>query len=93
MKARCETLRTLGPALSPFNSFLFLQGLETLPFRMERHCSNAISVAKYLRDHKYINCVNFPGLPDSPYYELAKKYIPKGAGAIFTFDTVMNPGI
>jgi O-acetylhomoserine (thiol)-lyase len=85
MKARCETLRTLGPALSPFNSFLFLQGLETLPFRMERHCSNAISVAKYLRDHKYINCVNFPGLPDSPYYELAKKYLPKGAGAIFTF--------
>ncbi|TDI96181.1 MAG: O-acetylhomoserine aminocarboxypropyltransferase/cysteine synthase [Deltaproteobacteria bacterium] len=85
MKARCETLRTLGPALSPFNSFLFLQGLETLPFRMERHCSNAISVAKYLRDHKYIDCVNFSGLPDSPYYELAKKYLPKGAGAIFTF--------
>ena len=85
MKARCETLRTLGPALSPFNSFLFLQGLETLPFRMERHCSNAISVAKYLKDHKYINWVNFPGLPESPYFELSKKYLPKGVGSIFTF--------
>jgi len=85
MKARCETLRTLGPALSPFNSFLFLQGLETLPFRMERHCHNAVEIALYLKDHKYITWVNFSGLKDSPYYELSKKYLPKGAGAIFTF--------
>jgi len=85
MKARCETLRTLGPALSPFNSFLFLQGLETLPFRMERHCHNAVEIAIYLKDHKYITWVNFSGLKDSPYYELSKKYLPKGAGAIFTF--------
>jgi O-acetylhomoserine (thiol)-lyase len=85
MKARCETLRTLGPALSPFNSFLFLQGLETVPFRMERNCSNALSVAKFLKDHPHINWVNYPGLPDSPYFELSNKYLPGGAGSIFTF--------
>lgn len=85
MKARCETLRTLGPALSPFNAFMFLQGLETLPLRMDRHCGNALEIAKYLNEHKYVNWVNFPGLPDSPYYELSKKYLPKGVGSIFTF--------
>lgn len=85
MKARCEILRTFGPTLSPFNAFLFLQGLETLNLRMERHCSNAVAVAKFLKEHPAITWVNYPGLPDSPYYGLAKKYLPKGAGSIFTF--------
>jgi O-acetylhomoserine (thiol)-lyase len=85
MKARCEILRAYGPALSPFNAFLFLQGLETLNLRMERHCSNAIAVAEFLKNHPAVTWVNYPGLPDSPYYGLAKKYLPKGAGSIFTF--------
>ncbi len=85
MKARCEILRAYGPALSPFNAFLFLQGLETLNLRMERHCSNALAVAKFLKDHPAVTWVNYPGLPDSPYYGLAQKYLPKGAGSIFTF--------
>jgi O-acetylhomoserine (thiol)-lyase len=85
MKARCEILRAYGPALSPFNAFLFLQGLETLNLRMERHCSNALAVAEFLKDHPAVTWVNYPGLPDSPYYGLAKKYLPRGAGSIFTF--------
>ena len=85
MKARCEILRAYGPALSPFNAFLFLQGLETLNLRMERHCSNALAVAEFLKDHPAVTWVNYPGLPDSLYYGLAKKYLPKGAGSIFTF--------
>jgi OAH/OAS sulfhydrylase len=85
MKARVETLRTLGPALSPFNAFLFLQGLETLPLRMERHCSNALAVARFLAAHPTIAWVKYPGLPDNPYHALARKYLPKGAGSIFTF--------
>ncbi|MBF8302287.1 MAG: O-acetylhomoserine aminocarboxypropyltransferase [Candidatus Dadabacteria bacterium] len=85
MKARVETLRTFGPALSPFNSFLFIQGLETLHLRMERHCSNALAVAKFLKDHPAVTWVNYPGLTDNPYHELAKRYLPKGTGSIFTF--------
>jgi O-acetylhomoserine (thiol)-lyase len=85
MKARCEILRAYGPALSPFNAFLFLQGLETLNLRMERHCSNAIAVAEFLKDHPAVTWVNYPGLPDSPYHGLARKYLPRGAGSIFTF--------
>jgi O-acetylhomoserine (thiol)-lyase len=85
MKARVESLRDMGPALSPFNSFLFLQGLETLSLRMERHVANARQVAEYLHEHPQVAWVSYPSLPDSPYYELAKKYLPKGAGAIFTF--------
>jgi O-acetylhomoserine (thiol)-lyase len=85
MKARCETLRTLGPALSPFNAFLFIQGLETLHLRMERHCSNALAIAEFLKEHPAVTWVNYPGLPDSPYLGLVKKYLPKGAGSIFTF--------
>jgi O-acetylhomoserine (thiol)-lyase len=85
MKARCEILRAYGPALSPFNAFLFLQGLETLNLRMERHCSNALAVAEFLKGHPAVTWVNYPGLPDSPYYGLARKYLPKGAGSIFTF--------
>lgn len=85
MKARVETLRTLGPCLSPFNAFLFLQGLETLNLRMERHCSNAIKVARYLEDNPVVTWINYAGLQSSPYHELVEKYLPKGAGSIFTF--------
>jgi O-acetylhomoserine (thiol)-lyase len=85
MKARLETLRTFGPALSPFNAFLFLQGLETLPLRMERHCANGLAVARFLKEHPAVRWVNYPGLSDSPYHALARKYLPKGAGSIFTF--------
>ncbi len=85
MKARCDVLRTMGPALSPFNSFLFLQGLETLNLRMERHCQNALAVAEFLKNHPSVAWVKYSGLPDSPYHSLAKKYLPKGAGSIFTF--------
>jgi O-acetylhomoserine (thiol)-lyase len=85
MKARCENLRDLGPALSPFNSFLFLQGLETLHVRMERHCRNAEQVAAFLNEHPAVGWVSYPGLPESPYRALAERYLPKGTGAIFTF--------
>ena len=85
IRARVEILRTHGQALSPFNSFMFLQGLETLNLRMDRHCSSALEVAKFLKGHPAIEWVSYPGLPDNPYYELAQKYLPKGAGSIFTF--------
>jgi O-acetylhomoserine (thiol)-lyase len=85
MKARVENLRDLGPALSPFNSFMFLQGLETLHLRMQRHVSNAETVATFLQNHPAVNWVSYPGLPDSPYRTLKEKYLPKGAGAVFTF--------
>jgi O-acetylhomoserine (thiol)-lyase len=84
-KARMETLRTLGPVLSPFNAFLMLQGLETLPLRMERHCTNGLAVARFLKEHPAVAWVNYPGLSDSPYHALARKYLPRGAGSIFTF--------
>jgi O-acetylhomoserine (thiol)-lyase len=84
-KARCETLRTLGQAISPFNSFMLLQGIETLPLRMDRHCENALGVAKFLRDHPAVNWVNYAGFEDSPYQPLVKKYLPRGAGSIMTF--------
>jgi len=85
MKARMEYLRTLGPSLSPFNSFTFLQGLETLPLRMQRHCENALAVARFLEQHERVAWVNYPGLPNSPYYDLGQKYMPRGASAILTF--------
>jgi O-acetylhomoserine (thiol)-lyase len=85
VKARVEGLRDFGPALSPFNSFLFLQGLETLPLRMERHSRNALAVAEHLNRHPHVSWVNYPGLPSSPYHQLAQKYLPLGAGAIMTF--------
>jgi len=75
----------LGPALSPFNAFLFLQGLETLPLRMERHCDNALAVAKFLHDHAAVEWVRYPSLEDDPYYALAQKYVPRGASAIMSF--------
>ena len=84
-KCRLETLRTLGATLSPFNSFLFLQGLETLHIRMERHVENAIKVADFLNHHEAVAWVKYAGLPDNPYSDLAQKYLPKGAGAILTF--------
>lgn len=84
-KMRVQLLRDTGAALSPFNSFLFLQGLETLSLRMERHITNAKKIANYLQAHSKIAWVNYPSLKGNPYYELAEKYFPKGAGAIFTF--------
>ena len=85
MKARCETLRTLGQTMSPFNAFLFLQGLETLHVRMDRHCENTMAVAQFLRDHPAVSYVNYPSLPGDRYHDLAKKYLPKGASAVLTF--------
>jgi len=85
VKARVSLLRDLGPALSPFNSFLFLQGLETLHLRMPRHSENALAVAKFLKKHPKVSWVNYPGLDDSPEKERVKKYLPKGAGAIIGF--------
>ncbi|MDD5686591.1 MAG: homocysteine synthase [Elusimicrobia bacterium] len=85
IKARVNLLRDLGPALSPFNSFLFLQGLETLHLRIPRHSENALTVAKYLKKHSNVVWVNYPGLESSPEYPRAKKYLPKGAGAIIGF--------
>ncbi|MFA6635584.1 MAG: O-acetylhomoserine aminocarboxypropyltransferase/cysteine synthase [Candidatus Omnitrophota bacterium] len=85
VKARVTLLRDLGPALSPFNSFLFLQGLETLHLRLPRHAENALSVARYLKGHPKVTWVNYPGLSDSPEKERVKKYLPRGAGAILGF--------
>jgi O-acetylhomoserine (thiol)-lyase len=86
MKLRAETLRDLGAALSPFNAFLFLQGLETLSLRMERHVENARAVAAFLESHELASNVTYPGLPGSPYESLVAKYLPRGAGAVFSFD-------
>lgn len=85
LKARVQLLRDLGPALSPFNAFLILQGLETLPLRMQRHCDNAQRVAEYLADHPAVSWVNYPGLPDHPDYQRARRYLPRGQGAIIGF--------
>ncbi|WP_018386941.1 O-acetylhomoserine aminocarboxypropyltransferase [Ancylobacter sp. FA202] len=83
--ARVLGLRDLGPALSPFNAFLLLTGIETLPLRIQRHCDNALAVAKHLADHPKVSWVSYPGLPGDRYYNLAQQYTPKGAGAVFTF--------
>jgi O-acetylhomoserine (thiol)-lyase len=85
MKARVETLRDTGACLSPFDSFLVVQGLETLSIRMERHVANAQKVAEYLHQHPSVEWVKYPGLKDHPHHELAKKYLPKGPGALFAF--------
>jgi len=85
LKARVQLLRDLGPALSPFNSFLFLQGLETLPLRMERHSENALRVANFLMDHPNVRWVSYPGLSNHPTHDLAKKYHHGGYGAIVGF--------
>ena len=85
IKARVTLLRDLGAAISPFNSFLFLQGLETLHLRMPRHCENALAVAQYLEKNMKVSWVNYPGLDSSPERERAAKYLKKGAGAIIGF--------
>ena len=85
MKCRMETMRTLGPVLSPFNAWMLLQGLETLHVRVERHVANAMAVAKFLEGHPRVSWVNYPGLPGSKYHALAQKYMPKGTGSIMTF--------
>jgi O-acetylhomoserine (thiol)-lyase len=85
MKARMEILRTFGPSLAPLNAWLLLQGLESLHVRMERHCANALAVAKFLQEHPQVAWVNYPGLPDNKYYALAKKYLPKGASGLLNF--------
>jgi O-acetylhomoserine/O-acetylserine sulfhydrylase len=85
VKARVEGLRDLGPAISPFNSFLLIQGLETLSLRMERHIQNTLALAKWLEAHPAVEKVNYPGLPGNPYHALANKYLPKGAGGVLSF--------
>ena len=85
MKARMEIMRTFGPALSPLNAWLLLQGLESLHVRMDRHCANALAVAKFLKDHPRVAWVNYPGLPGDRYFDLAKKYFPKGASGLLNF--------
>ena len=85
MKARMETLRTFGPAISPISAWLLLQGLETLHVRMERHCENALAVATFLENHPRVAWVNYPGLPGHKYHELAKKYLPMGASGLLNF--------
>jgi O-acetylhomoserine (thiol)-lyase len=85
IKTRVEGLRDFGPCVSPFNSFLFLQGIETLKFRMEAHSRNALQVAQWLEKNPAILWVKYPGLPSSPYYGLSGKYLPKGQGSIVTF--------
>jgi len=85
IKVRLHYLRDFGACLSPFNAFLFLQGLETLSFRLERQVASTQKIAEYLRDHPQVQWVSYPGLKSSPYYDLARKYLPKGPGAILAF--------
>jgi O-acetylhomoserine (thiol)-lyase len=82
-----EGLRDLGPALSPFNAFLLLQGLETLSLRVERTVQNAQILAEWLEQHEFVEKVTYPGLPSSPYHELAKKYLKRGFGGVMSFKT------
>lgn len=85
IKARVEGLRDYGPSISPFNSFLLLQGLETLSLRMDRHVENALTLAKWLESHPKVEAVNYPGLEDSPFFALSNKYFPKGPGSVLSF--------
>ena len=85
MRARTEVLRDVGAALSPMNAWLFVQGIETLPFRMRAHVENARGVAEFLREREEVAWINYAGLRESPSYELARRYLPEGPGAIFTF--------
>jgi len=85
MRARAVSLRDLGPSLSPTNAFNILTGIETLPLRMERHVANARVVAEFLEAHPAVSWVSYAGLPSSPSYALARKYLPKGVGPVFTF--------
>ncbi len=85
LKARVQLLRDLGPCLSPFNAFMILQGMETLPLRMRQHSQNAMEVARWLKENPYVKWVNYPGLPDHPDHERAVKYLKEGFGAIIGF--------
>ncbi|HOI49890.1 MAG TPA: O-acetylhomoserine aminocarboxypropyltransferase/cysteine synthase [Prolixibacteraceae bacterium] len=85
IKARVEGLRDYGPSLSPFNSFLLVQGLETLSLRMERHVENTLALAQWLEKHPAVESVNYPGLESSPSFDNARKYLPKGAGGVLSF--------
>ena len=84
-KARAVALRDYGPAMAPMNAFLTITGIETLHVRMERHCANTKAVAEFLDDDPRVAWVSYAGLETSPYYALAQKYMPAGAGAVFTF--------
>jgi O-acetylhomoserine (thiol)-lyase len=86
IRARVEGLRDWGPAISPFNSFLFLQGLETLSLRVQRHVDNALALAKWLEQHPQVESVNYPGLESSKYHHLAKKYLKNGFGGVLSFN-------
>ena len=85
LRARAVGLRDFGPAIAPMNAFLTITGIETLALRMERHCQNALAVAQFLEKHPKVSWVSYAGLKSSPSYKLAQKYLPKGAGAVFTF--------
>jgi len=85
MKARMEILRVFGPTISPFNAWMLLQGLETLPVRMDRHCANTAGVADFLGGHPKVAWVNYPGLEGNRYHDLTKRYMPRGAGALLSF--------
>ena len=85
IKARVEGLRDIGPSISPFNSFLLLQGLETLSLRMERHVENTLALARWLKAHPGVEKVSYPGLENDPNHKLAEKYLPKGAGGVLSF--------
>ena len=91
IKARVEGLRDLGPCISPFNSFLLLQGLETLSLRMDRHVSNTLALAGLLERHQLVAKVSYPGLPSHPSYEAAKKYLPRGGGGVLSFVLNVSP--
>ena len=85
MKARMEVMRVFGPTLAPFSAWQLMQGIETLPVRMERHCVNTMAVAQFLQSHPKVAWVNYPGLPSNRYHDLVKRYMPKGAGALLSF--------
>jgi O-acetylhomoserine (thiol)-lyase len=90
IRARVEGLRDFGPAISPFNSFLLLQGLETLSLRVERHVENAQALAQWLEQHPLVESVNYPGLVSSPYHQIATKYLKCGYGAMLSFNLKGN---
>ncbi len=91
MKARMEIARTLGPTLAPISAWMLLQGIESLPVRMDRHCENAQRVAEFLEAHPAVAWVNYPGLKSSPYHALAQRYMPRGAGGILSFGVKAHP--